>query len=63
MTTTEILTRIEDDVYDEAIMSFSEICPPNSLEWDIEVDNYVDKQLCKFHSDLHQSITKEMFNV
>ena len=62
MTTREILYAIESAVIDEAFITFHELCPPNSIEWDLEVDNFVEKAVDNFNDALYQSIQQEMFS-
>ena len=60
--TTQILLRIEEDVIDEATIQLSELVGPNSLEFDMQIDDFVDAKLCAFHAALYTSIHTEMLN-
>lgn len=55
------LEEIEVFVADEATIELSELCGPNSLEFDLELDNFIDAKLCSFHAALFTSIYTEMF--
>lgn len=53
------LEEIEIFVADEATIEFAELCGPNSLEFDLGVDDFVDGHIDRFHTTLYQSILGE----
>lgn len=55
-----MLEDIEAAIEDEAVIELSEICGPNSLEFDIELDSHVERRIAQFHEKLYNSIMKEI---
>lgn len=55
----QLLEDIELAIEDEATIEFSELVGPNSLEYDLDVDSFVERRIAQFHTDLYTSIIKE----
>lgn len=59
---TTILEDIECAIEDEATIEFSELVGPNSIEFDLDIDSFVERRIAQFHQNLYTSIQQEIYS-